>query len=162
MRELDPYWIDCSITDEEKELLIQRYKEILEETEKACEMLNKNNFYTWTIISGYYSMFYKALILLAEKHNLKPHSYESHTHVINALHTFYNKKKVSELLNQAYHKVSFEQLPGNLLYKGKDLRHKVNYVTHKNSIVATKKETVDFLSGIKKEFTELIINIMGE
>lgn len=162
MVELDPYWEDCLISEEEKEKLIDKYISMLEETTKTCKLLEENARYPWTIISGYYVMYYKTLILLAEKHNLKPHNYESHSQIIHALHILYNKKEIANLLNIAYRKVNFEQLPGNLLYKGKNLRHKVNYMTHPNSQDINKDETKEFLINIKDKFLELIDKLMED
>ncbi len=143
-------------------MLIKKYENMLIETEKTCKLLEENKRYHWTIISGYYSMYYKTLILLAVKHNLKPHNYESHSQIIHALHILYDKKEISGLLNVAYNKIKFEELPGNLLYKGKDLRQKVNYISNENSIEINNHEIQNFLNNIKNKFLQLIDKILEE
>ena len=162
MRQLDTYWEDCIISEDEKEILLKRYKEIYNETIKTSNFLNDNEHYPWSIISGYYSMFYKALVLLAEKHNLKPKSFESHSQVISALHVLYSKKQISELMDIAYHKVKHENLPGNLLYKAKDKRNKINYITNTKNKLPQKKECEIFIIDVRDKFLNTINELLKE
>jgi uncharacterized protein (UPF0332 family) len=95
-KELDVYWEDCIISDEQKNELVIKYTSMFEDALKTSDFLKKNDFYSWSIISGYYSMFYKSLILLAQNHNLKPKSYEAHSQEINALHFYYSKNQITK------------------------------------------------------------------
>lgn len=160
MVELNDYWEGCEIQDTEVSILVKKYEEFIDETQKAYELLKKENLFSWSIISGYYIMFYYALLLLAKNHNLKPKNFEAHSQVINALHFFYSKKEISKLLDIAYHKIEFSLLPGNLLYTGKDIRNKVNYITSSNT---TEKIDIDtFHNNTLNQFIEIINKLIEE
>lgn len=160
-RELDIYWEDCIISEKEKKELIEKYSQMFKEALKTSNFLKENSYFSWAIVSGYYSMFYKSLILLAKNHNLKPKSFEVHSKVISALHFFYSKKEIANLMNIAYHKIDFSNLPGNLLFKGKDFRNKINYSTS-NSLEVNQENLEEFTTKVRDKFITIIDKILEE
>lgn len=160
-KQLDDYWQDCIISENESIELIKRYTQMFEIAINTSNFLKENNYFSWSIVSGYYSMFYKSLILLAKNHNLKPKSFEAHSKVISAIHFFYSKKEIAHLMDIAYHKIDFSNLPGNLLYKGKDFRNKINYSTS-NDIEINNQILNEFTKDIRDKFISIIDKIIDE
>ena len=162
MKELDLYWEDCLISQEDKKFLIIRYEEMFKDAKQTSDFLFQNEYYNWAIVSSYYSMYYISLKILAKNHNLKHKSFESHSQVVKALNVLYSKKEISKLLDIAYQKVNFENLPANLLYKGKDIRNKINYDTNYNSNQINQKSTEEFILNVRNKFIEISKKILGE